>query len=137
MNENTDKQLEELVDKVMEKSTLETPSFNFTANVMAQVIAIEQRAITAYKPLIPKWIWAIIFSVVIGFVAYLWFTVQPGTTSWIPSMDFEFLSNNRISKGISGITFSKTTTYAILLLAVMVFIQIPILKNYFDKRMDI
>lgn len=135
MNESVDKHIENLVDKAMKKSTLETPSFDFTANVMSHVVDIKQSIATTYQPLISRRVWIVIAFGIVAFVIYLFKTTQPETSSWMDAIDYSFLSNNRISKGVSEIAHSKTTMYAVLLLAVMLLIQVPLLKNYFNKRL--
>ncbi len=133
MKEQEDRQLEHLVAKAIQKTTLETPSSQFTNKVMAAVNAQPQSVAIRYSPLIPKYIWIVIAALIVGFTTYLWFFVQPTPMAW-PKLSFNFMDNNLISKGLAAITPSKITVYAVLLFAVMVCVQVPILKNYFDKR---
>jgi len=133
MKEKEAKELEKLVAKAMQKSSLETPSFQFTDNVMAAINVQEQNATVRYRPLIPKYIWVAIAAIVIGFTAYIWFLVQPAPLD-LPTLSFDFMENNPISQEVAAISPSKITSYAILLLALMLCVQIPMLKQYFDKR---
>lgn len=133
MNEQEAKDLEQLAAKVMQKTTLETPSFQFTDKVMAAINVQEQAAAVCNRPLIPKYIWVAIAAVVIGFTAYIWFLVQPAPLD-LPTLSFDFMENNPISQEVAAISPSKITSYAILLLALMLCVQIPMLKQYFDKR---
>ena len=136
MKEQEAEQLENLVAKAMQKTTLETPSFQFTDRVMAAVNAQPQSIATRYAPLIPKYIWAIIVTSIIGLTGYLWFSVQPTLQIW-PRLSFDFMENNPISKELASFTVSKITVYAVLLLAVMFCVQIAVLKRYFDKRWEV
>lgn len=133
MKENETKQIEHLVAKAMQKSTLETPSFQFTDKVMAAINAQNQSIATSYKPLFPKYIWVAIAILVIGFTSYIWFVTQP-TPLDLPSLSFDFMENNPISKQLANFTPSKITVYAVFLLALMLCVQIPMLKRYFDKQ---
>ncbi len=137
MKENVDKDIEELVDKVMQSSTLETPSIDFTSNIMAEVNNLSSSSITVYEPLISKHTWFILLSVIFGFTIYLVFNTQIESKGWFDALDFSVVSEFSITNLFSGITFSKTFIYAVLIFAIMFFIQIPILKNYLDKRLEV
>ncbi|MDP2688378.1 MAG: hypothetical protein Q8O62_14255 [Aequorivita sp.] len=132
MKENETKQIEHLVAKAMQKSTLETPSFQFTDRVM-EALQAQQSAVTRYRPLFPKYIWVAIAAIVAGFTAYIWFLVQPSPLNF-PTLSFDFIKNNSLAQEVAAFTPSKITVYAVLLLALMLCVQVPMLKSYFDKR---
>ena len=133
MKELEAKELEQLIAKAMQKTTLETPSFQFTDQVMAAVNAQPQSVVAQYSPLIPKYIWVVIAATIVGLTGYLWFLVQPSPLTW-PTLSLDFMENNPISKELASFTVSKITLYAVLLLAIMFCVQIAVLKRYFDKR---
>jgi len=136
MSENVDKHIEKLVDKAMKDATLETPSFNFTAHVMSQVEAIAKPSTTVYKPLISNKVWIFLFGCVVVLAAFSVFGTQPESKNWFDTIDYSIFSNNRVTNAVSGFRFSQTSFYAILMCAVMLFIQVPLLKHYFNKRME-
>ncbi len=133
MKEQEAKELEQLVAKAMQKASLETPSFQFTDKVMAAVNAEHQSVAISYRPLIPKYMWVAITATIVGITGYLWFLIQPAPLD-LPTLSFDFMKNNSISKEFTAFTPSKITSYAVMLLALMLCVQIPVLKNYFDKR---
>ncbi|MDN3724807.1 hypothetical protein QRD02_10465 [Aequorivita sp. SDUM287046] len=133
MKEHETKELEQLIAKAMQKSTLEKPSLQFTDNVMAALIASHRTSAIVYRPLIPKYIWVAIGVGIFGITAYLWFLLQPAPLN-LPALSLDFMENNPISKEVSAFTVSKITVYAFLLLALMLCVQIPMLKRYFDKQ---
>ena len=133
MKEQEAKELENLVAKAMQKATLETPSFQFTDKVMAAVNSTQQSATVSYRPLIPKYMWVAIATAIVGITVYLWFLIQP-TPLNLPELSFDFIKNNSFSKEFTAFTPSKITSYAVLLLALMLCVQIPVLKNYFNKH---
>jgi formate-dependent nitrite reductase membrane component NrfD len=100
---------------------------------MAAINVQEQAAAACNRPLIPKYIWVAIAAIVIGFTAYIWFLVQPAPLD-LPVLSFDFIKSNSISKEVAAFTPSKITVYAVLLLALMLCVQIPVLKRYFDDR---
>lgn len=137
MKENEDKSIEKLITKVMQTSTLETPSFDFTTQVMNQVNALNTNKVITYQPLISKKAWAIIFGCFVAFMIYIFMTTSPETTSWMNTLDFSVLFENNTSKLLSRVLFSKTTTYILVISTVMLLVQLPMLKNYFDKRLKL
>jgi len=138
MQDYTEQHLDKLAKKVMQSVSLERPSLDFTANIMAKVeTASISSNITAYQPLISRRTWIIVSLLVIGLLVY---SVFGNTTTeglgWFDKFDFSIISNNKITETISGITFSKTLMYAVVLCGLVFFIQIPMMKYYLNKRLD-
>ena len=137
MNDNIDKHIEKLVDKTMKKTSLESPSFDFTNTVMAQVNALERSTVTTYKPLISKPMWFVIFAVGLMIVMYILFGMTSTESGWLNFIDLSVLTDNRYSNALSGFKVSKTVLYGVILFGIMLFVQVPILKHYFDKRIAV
>lgn len=136
MKANVDKNIEQLTDKLLMDTALESPSLNFTAHVMSRVEAIAQSSVTAYKPLISKKVWIGLFTIIAAIFAYSIFGTTTESTV-IPSIDFSILTNNKISHALSSLNASKTIIYAVVMFTLMFGIQIPLLKGYFDRRLSI
>lgn len=132
MKEKAKKHIDQFVDKVMRSSTLETPSFGFTANLMSQITVTSRSTVTVYKPLFSKTAWVILFLLTAGMVGFLIFSKDTTTLGWFDQLDFSSVTNK-----FSGIKISQTTMYSFLMFGVMLFIQIPLLKHYFNKRFEI
>lgn len=137
MKENADKHLEAFVEKVLSKSNLETPSFDFTDRVMAQVEKVEQRSVISYEPLISKPVWGLIFVGFITFVSYIIYVVRPEASGWFNGIDLNTLNTDEVTKIFKGIHPSRIVAYAIGLFSLMMLIQIPFLKSNFEKRLDV
>jgi len=136
MQENKDKQLETLIGKVMKKASLETPSQDFTTNVMSQVLAVKRKPSIIYKPVISKATWLIILSVIAVLVVYILAQSKPDNSAWLNTINFSFLSNNIFSKTVSEISYSSTTIYVLLSLTIMICAQLILLKRYFDTQLE-
>ena len=136
MDHNTDKHLEKLVDKMMKDVSLEKPSFDFTDNVMSQVLNIKTSQATVYKPLISKKVWFLVFVGILSLVVFSVFGTQTENSSWLSSFDFNVFDNIKIRNLFSGFSLSKTTMYAIVLFGFMVCAQIPFLKHRFNQRLE-
>ena len=137
MKNNIDKHLEKLTNKIMEETSLESPSFDFTDNIMSQVQIIKTSDVTVYKPLISKSIWILIALGFITLIGYLIFGTTSQESEALFTINFDVLFNNRFTETLSAMKFSDTLMYAIVSLGIMLFIQIPLLKNYFDNRLAI
>ena len=131
MNENADKHLDNLSRKVIGKSAVESSSFDFTKSVMSQINALSTTSVTTYVPLISKKVWALIILVFAGIIGYVSFGTSEEKNSWLSDLDYEFVNP------LSNLEFSQTSVYAVLFLALMICIQIPLLKHYFNKRFEV
>jgi hypothetical protein len=135
MNEMEDNTLENLVDKIMKETTIETPSIDFTSKIMSQVEVIAKSDLTTYKPLISKPVWIGILAIITGIFTYSFFTTSASSLPF--SIDFSNLFNNRLNPTLSNQLFSKTMTNSMAVFALLFAIQIPLLKKYLNKRVII
>lgn len=137
MKDNVDNHIDKLVKKSMKKTSLESPSLGFTNSVMAQVNALQHSTVTTYRPLISKPVWFVIFTVALLIVLYIIFGTTTNDAGWLSFIDLSFITNNKFSNALSGFNVSKSVMYAVVLFGLMLFIQIPILKHNFDKRLEV
>jgi hypothetical protein len=133
MKANEDKHLDEFAGKLMNETSLEKPSAEFTSKVMFGVLAAGTGTATVYKPLISKPFWFIIFGTVIISLGYLIINADVQAGGWFYSFDLSVV-NNKFLKSLSGFKFSEITLVTVALSTVMLFVQITFLKNYFNKR---
>jgi hypothetical protein len=125
----SDKNIENLIDKMMAENTLESPSIDFTSKIMAQVLVAEKSKVINYKPLISKSTWIIIGFGLVGLAVY-------ASLFSVPENNLEIGKSyaDNLFAFLSGIHLSKNILYAFLVVPFMILIQIGLLKNYFDKR---
>lgn len=133
MKENADKHLDDLSRKIIGKSSLERPSFDFTQNVMSQVKAISKSTLTTYKPLISKWMWLLITLLATSGVAYILFGPQ-SESLWLQKLNLDQYMS--LPSLMPKLDLSRTTVYVFILFAIMFSIQIPLLKRQLDKRFE-
>ncbi|KAF2336349.1 hypothetical protein [Flavobacterium daemonense] len=124
-----DKNLENLIEKMMAENTLQSPSADFTSNLMSQILVAEKAKIKPYKPLISISTWIFIGVVLALLIAYNVFFAGAQN-----NLEIGKSYTDKISAIVSGIHISKTLLYAILVVPFMILIQVGILKNYFDKK---
>ena len=133
--QDTEQHLDKLAKKVMQSSSLESPSLDFTVNIMAKVKASGISHVTVYKPLISKRTWIIVAILILGGLSYGVFGNIEGL-GLVDKVDLSVISNNRVTEAISGITFSKTLMYAIGMCGLVFFVQIPMMKYLLNKRLE-
>mgnify|MGYP003110742126 FL=1 len=133
MDELEDKKLEAFVDKLMEGAPLETPSVDFTQNVMHKLEAETQKKVFQYQPIVSGKVLSVAF---IAFVALLILIgSQLGVDSgqgWFKNVQTENWFHPDWS-WMEGYTSSKVTVYAFLFLGLMFFVQVPWLKSQMNK----
>jgi hypothetical protein len=134
MKENEDKNIEQYVHAVIKETPLESPSPDFTAKVMASVLALNKNKATVYKPLISKTGWALIFAGIIVTLAYFIINSRAQVVSQPWSFGTGVKDFIRPFSDSHLFQFSRTTIKVIILSTILMIIQITLLKNYLDKR---
>ena len=135
MQDHLEQRLDKLAKKVVKSSKLESPSMDFTANVMQQVEASQISHITVYKPLISKRAWFVIALLIIGGLSYSIFGGLQ-STSLLESVDLSIISDNQVTNAISGITISKILAYVLGVGGLFWIAQISLTKHLLDKRLQ-
>jgi hypothetical protein len=138
MKENENIQMDNLARKVIKKAALESPSFDFTTQIMTQVSALKQSEATIYKPLISKTAWLVILGSFAVWIAYTFLGTQTQTQTQglFSTLDFTAFTNNKVYWVFSEFAFSNTVLYALALLSIMVLVQVTVLAAYFNKRFE-
>ncbi|HLV40415.1 hypothetical protein [Xanthomarina sp.] len=137
MKNKENKHLDKLVEDVMKQAVLESPSFNFTTNVMQQITADSKSTSTVYKPLISKTGWKILVLSVLTLIGYVFVSGNSQNSEWFEAIDFSAWTKYNLPNLFSGIKVSHSTWYALVLFGVMICVQIPLLKSYFNKRLNL
>ena len=136
MKENADKHLDDLSRKVIGKSAIESPSFDFTKTIMSQIKTLETFRVTTYVPLISKRMWLLISVGIASVIGYVLFGSPNTETTWFQYLKLDRYLNLEGADTFTGFDVSQTMLYVALLFAVMLAIQIPILKHHLDKRFE-
>lgn len=134
MKENTEQHLDKLTRKMMGSLPLESPDPDFTSKLMDRIDGLDSHALV-HQPLISKRAWGIVILIISSFIGFIIFG-NVGSLGWLDSLDYSLLQDNKISESLSGIASSKTLMYAIIMFGLFLLVQITVLKNYFDKRLQ-
>lgn len=136
MKSEHDKELDQLVEKFMGNVPTESPSFGFTSKVMQEINQLSVSKSIAYKPLIPKTVWWLLSAGLCALVLYITFMAPSQSKEWTSSLPLECIKIPKLNV-FSGIKFSQSTMYGMAMLAIMVMVQIPLLKHYFNNRLKL
>jgi len=133
MDDNTDKKLDAFTGKFLKDFSSETPSLDFTKEVMSKIEAATNTTIFEYKPLISKKLWFVLAVLTIGVFSYLIFgDVQTENASTM-SKKLAFLTEMN-SFSLPKFQVSNILLYGIIGFTFFISIQMMVLKNHFDKR---
>ena len=127
-----DKNIENLINKMMAEDSLQSASMEFTSKIMSQVLVAEKSKIKIYKPLISKATWIFIGICLLALTIYSVYS-----NSEISNFEIAKLYSEKASNLFSGIHLSNNVLYALLIVPFMILIQIGVLKNYFDKKYEL
>ncbi len=133
MGEN--KHIEELdafTKKYIKEIKIETPSIDFTANLMDVLLQKEASVIYKATPLISNKMWFILAGILGASTLY----ISRGTSlAWakMPKVNLDFFSNIQVPNLFEGLTVSSTMLSACFFFTLMFFGQIYMLKNYYQK----
>ncbi|MFK7781422.1 hypothetical protein [Psychroserpens sp.] len=136
MKENADKHLDDLSRKIIGKSTVESPSFEFTQTIMSKISALGTTKATTYVPLISKKMWLLISIGMFSVVGYVLFGASNNNSKWLDYLNLNNYINFSVMDIFSDFNVSKTMFYIALLFGIMFAIQIPILKHQLNKRLE-
>ncbi|MFD2566185.1 hypothetical protein [Pseudotenacibaculum haliotis] len=131
MEENKNTQIDAFLKKQIQEMPLESPSKDFTSNLMS-VLEEETSQSTQYVPLISKKIW-IGIAALIAAIFFIPFQEQEGSLMDKVPLDLSFLDSIKMPT-LEGFTISSVALYAIFFFTLMIFAQIFYIKGYFNKR---
>ena len=135
MGEN--KHLEEInafTKKYIKEIPTETPSDDFTANLMKSITQLEPvKSVTTYKPLISKKGWFIVFTAIAALL-FVPFISSNETLFALPELNFSLSDKIGFSGILENLSVSNTMLSITVVFGILVSIQIVYLKGFFEKR---
>jgi hypothetical protein len=136
MGEN--KHIEEIdafAKKYVKEIKKETPSLDFTTNLMKSISQLESvKSTTMYRPLISKKAWFVVVAAIIAIVL-IPFSSAKEEIFTLPKFNFSFLEKLSFSEAFQSINVSNTTFIIALMFGLLLSIQIVYLKGFFEKRL--
>ena len=136
MEENKQiKELDAFARKYVQEIKTESPSKDFTASLMNNIVLENAKSVINTKALISKKAWFVIFVSVIA-VVLISFKASEKSLITSPKIDFSFLGKFQMPNFLESISVSNTVLYAIFFFGLMFMAQIIFLKNHFNKRFE-
>ncbi|MAD96734.1 MAG: hypothetical protein CMB99_05330 [Flavobacteriaceae bacterium] len=130
-------ELDAFAKKHIQEIEAEKPSVDFTNAIMKSILTEQAIQKISYEPLISKKVWFVIIAAV---VSLFFIPIKAGKRSqeFLDKIDLSIDTNLEIPNLFESLSFdvSNSFSYAILLCAVMIIVQIVVLKNYFQNRMN-
>lgn len=138
MEDTNDKRLDEFVKKVVGNASLESPSDDFTKNIISKIAVQETNsATTVYQPLISKTSWLVLAALTMFLLAYVIFGKFDLSISWLPNINTGVLENIGLMDVLSQIHLPNTTIYALIGLMLFFYVQIIFIKKHLDSRLEL
>jgi hypothetical protein len=131
--ENNDKKIDQFIDRLMSSDALEQPTKDFTDKVMLKIESIHESTALVYKPLISKSVWFVILGCFMAAVASVYVKEPIANNGWFNKFEWSNIYVNPFENLV--FSFSPALMYAFVFLTLMIGIQVPLLKHYFNKRM--
>ncbi len=136
MGEN--KHIEEIdafAKKYIKEIPVESPSTNFTANLMGTISQLQTERKIEYKPLISKKGWFVVIAAVIAIIVMPFKNSEEGLFT-LPELNLSFIEKLNFSGVFESVSISTPILYLVILFSVLIFIQIFYLKGYFEKQIN-
>lgn len=135
MEENKNKEIDVFFKKQFKEIAVESPSKDFTLNVM-EVIRQDARSISkSHQSLISKKVW---FFLIVIFTAIIFIPFRKSENTLFNDviLDFTFLEKFSLSGIFDGVSISNTVFYGLVFFALMAVIQVVLIKDFLAKKIN-
>lgn len=127
--------LDALTSKMVKETPQETPSINFSKNVMDTIYALEtEKELKKNQPLISKKIWFLFVAIIIAATLFLIESTPIVSNGYLSNFNLSKYTNSLSLDMDFGFTVSNITVYGFIFLAIMVSVQIGYIKNYYNRQ---
>lgn len=128
--------LDAFAKKYVKEISTESPSLDFTANLMGKINQLQEAKSTiVYKPLISKKGWFVVFAAIIA-VVFIPFQSKEEGLFTLPEFNLSFLDKLNFSGLFEGLQVSNSLLYLAITFLVLISIQILYLKGHFEKQIN-
>jgi len=135
MEANNKEKLDGLIRKSVKEAGLESPSVDFTKNLMTKIkVASKQESVTVYKPLISKVGWGILAIIVLALSVFALDQKLDIQLAWLEKMNMGALPKVQLLDTLPNFGLSNIFFYSILIFAVFAVIQLVLLKQRLDRQ---
>lgn len=131
---NTGNHKEDAIKAAIKKTLLHNPSPDFSARVM-QKIKVSEKS-TTYTPLISRKGWALVAVAAVFVILGAFYLKTASPVSLLKDIELTKITRYLTLPDLSGaITLSGNMAYGLGFAAVIILLQIPILKTFHQQRL--
>ncbi len=134
MEKDKEKTLNNFTSKIIKEAGFDMPSHNFTETVLAK---LEKKASKdkpmVYAPLIPSFVWWVFGCLTLAIFAYVLIANVGFESSWLAASRLNNLASFNLFGKPLATEIPNMYVYGSVVLALLVLIQISLLKMYFNK----
>lgn len=135
MEDTNEKRLDDFVKKVVNSTGLESPSIDFTKNIISKIAAQEAKnTATVYRPLISKTSWMIVATITLLLFGFIFFGKLDLTISWLPDINLVALNKIGFMDVLSQLHLPNTVVYSLIGIMLFFYVQIIFLKRHLESR---
>ncbi|MEM7381340.1 MAG: hypothetical protein AAF361_09120 [Bacteroidota bacterium] len=133
MEENKDKILDQFIEKTVKDAGLESPSLDFTSQVLAK-LETEENLVTTYRPLISSRSWLVLITILSAAGIWVFFGNTEFEFRWLSGLDVDTSSVSAYLDRPINLELPDIAIYALATLAMFAILQAVLLKARWDKR---
>jgi len=111
----------------------DTPSIDFTSNLMEAIHETENTSVFNPTPLISSKVWIVLFVILITSIIYV-STGESIAKLW--QFKFNYSLNNIVPDFLNTLSISNIMLYACFFFTVLIFVQIYLLKTRFENYIN-
>ncbi len=129
------KEIDAFAKKYVKEIPTETPSVDFTSNLMKSIAQLAPvKSTLVYKPLISKKGWFVVGLAILA-VVLIPFSTNKEEIVTLPKLDFSFLNKLSFSSVFENLAVSNTTFIITIIFGLFLLVQILFLKGFFEKKL--
>ncbi|MDE3144375.1 MAG: hypothetical protein KGL19_09490 [Bacteroidota bacterium] len=136
MQQNNESPIENLVEKMIKEMAAEKTSVDFTAKLMMRVQSLQSEKSISYQPLISKMGWMLIAVCIMALLGFVIVNADQTKSGLLNTEAMNHFLRNML-QDLNLMHSSTISIYAVLFSTVMLFVQISILLNRYQKRLRI
>ncbi|CAM1369964.1 hypothetical protein [Tenacibaculum xiamenense] len=128
-------ELDNFMKKYVKEIEVESPSIDFTKNIMNSINTMENSEVFKAKPLISTKVWIVLGAILI--VSMFFVSKGQSFSEMVTIPELENLPSFDISNISIPINVSDTMLYTCFFFTIMVFVQIYMLKDFLTRRSNL
>jgi uncharacterized membrane protein YbhN (UPF0104 family) len=136
MESNEDKKLDQLIRKSIRLRSFDAAPEDFEELILQKIQAVKMKDKEPYKPLISAFGWTVIGLGFLALITYLVIISYGQPSIWLKGIDYTGSFQNKFLKDFDVLKFSSAVFYSVVCFFIVLAVQLPFLKQHFDKQLN-